>query len=238
MNEIGLEELRKHVRQELQKWHNPKDGRTMQKIYAETGLATSNLRKILRGEANPSFTTCYRLLTAICPKESVYSLIDELFTDARTRNLAATKPSGLRIDSSDDAWFVIKISTAETMSVDFASTFLGANYNVVMEKFINSGYVSIDNGMIYASNTHNELLDEGSVRNLGRFVLDSAYTTKDSDMMACRVFRTTAEKAKRGRTIMMNANKDLSDLFKEETEKPSSCEEPADFAFVLACAIV
>jgi hypothetical protein len=175
---------------------------------------------------------------AICPKEFVYDLLDQLISGNRVRSLAPAKPTGLRIETREDAWFITKLSTAEKLSVDFVSTKLGANYNVVMDKFLDTGYVAIDNGIIYASNTHNELLDDASVRNLGHFVLDSTYTAKDSDVMTYRAFRTTPEKAEQGKMILKKAIQELNTLLSEEAQDPHSSENFADFAFILACTTI
>ncbi|MDQ3235173.1 MAG: hypothetical protein M3Q07_25475 [Pseudobdellovibrionaceae bacterium] len=236
MNETEMIKLRERVRQELQEWHNPKVGNTFEKIHAGTGLATSTLRKISSGDAqNFEFTTCYRLLRAICP-DTIFNVIDEVLGDNNVRTLSATKPSALRIEGREDAWLVVKLSTEEAMPVNFVSSHLGANYNTVIEKFLSTGYVSIDKGVIRASNTHNELLDEGSIRNLGHFFLDSTYTTKGSDVLVSRAFRTTPEKAEQARLLVKQTNTDLHKIFGEETKAQYDRQkEFVDFAFVLAC---
>lgn len=236
MNEIALDRLRDFVRAALNEWHNPKIGNTLQKIYDDTGLAPSNLRKIMKDpESKPSFVTCHRILSAIMP-EKADEIVREYFPESRKGN--AARKTGIRIEPGPETWFAIKLSNAEKLPVSFVNSYLGGNSEIVLDKYISNNLVTIDNGIIYTSNRFPELMDDSSIRSIGHFVLDSANTLKQSDVLVSRSFRTTPEVAERAREIIMRANTELFDLYDAQSKSTEHQESQVDLAFVLSFALI
>ncbi|HYX39668.1 MAG TPA: helix-turn-helix transcriptional regulator [Oligoflexus sp.] len=233
-----IEERRKNILIEaLQEWHDPKRGNTFAQLAERADLADSTIRDLAKGRRTPSRDTFNVILRLIWPEDKFEQLLNEIEGQSSFFSFKNAKGFGFQIDGPWESWFVISIGNNEKMPVEVAKSVLGANYDAIMSKYVDNGYVVMDNDQIRTANKNNEMLSIKSVKSLSHYAIDKYDSSKgETEHLHVRAIKTSKQKAIRLKKKMAECNKLMLEMAGQEDE--SEKDEDCCFIFVMSCSVI
>ncbi|MDQ3231301.1 MAG: hypothetical protein M3Q07_05720 [Pseudobdellovibrionaceae bacterium] len=206
----------------LMEWHSRKDGNTFTSLAEKLGIADSTIRSIAKGSVTPTFYTGFKILSAIWPMEKV---ADTLQLMLNSNGIQVMVKSGINVISihlttQQEGWLALNIAADESLDLAFVIANLGPNAEPILNKFIESGLIRIENDKVLLNSQHSVVPDTASVKIMGSVVADRSNPDyRENDFYSVRAGAFTKDAIQEISEILREANSRIAKVMLADTSK-------------------
>lgn len=234
-----LDERRKNILIEaLQEWHDPKNGRTFTYLSEKADLADSTIRDLAKGRRTPSRETFNTILRLIWTTSRFEEVLDRL--EGHRKQYATYRNAAkfsFHIEGPWETWFVVKLGEIEQMPIALVRDVLGSNFDAILAKYVDNGFVTIDGDTIRTSCSNNQVLSVKSIKSIAHYGIDKYDGSKgDTEHLHTRAIRVKKATAIALRNEIAECTKRI--LEKSNDDPNDADGEDCCFLFVLASTVV